>query len=172
MAASSIKSDLGKFLVNLALHKVENWASKEFNNLRNSNNFPVCVQLTNNSWCVGPYEIKNLGSNKWEVSKDYTNIHTFYSKQAAMFYAVFERLQYYKIAAKILHEDQKVAKVATEIEIYSNKLKKNTVIKDIFKFQLYTSRLLEAQSMFSLYKSELEKTLILAKYYKIWDRIL
>ena len=172
MAVSSIKSDLGKFLVNLALHKVENWAAKEFNTLRLSTDFPVCVPMDNNSWCVGPYVIKNLGPNNWAVSTESQYIHTFYSKQAAMFYAVFERLQYYKTADKILHQDAKVAKVSTDVDIYTTKLKNPKVSKDPFKSQLYTSKLLEAKSLFSLHKSELEKTLISAKYYKIWDRIL
>lgn len=172
MAASSIKNDLGKFLIDLALHKVENWATKEFNSLRHNTDFPVCVPLDNNSWCVGPYIIKNQGPNKWEVSIDSRFIHTFYSKQAAMFYAVFDKLQYYKTADKILNQDAKVAKVFTDIEIYGTKLKNPKVLKDPFKNQLYTSRFLEAKSMFSLHKSELEKTLTSAKYNKIWDRIL
>lgn len=172
MAASSIKNDLGKFLVNLAIDRVDKWARKELEIIRHSKDIPFCIPLTPNKWAVGSFEIHHQSPTAFVVIQGDNLIHTFYSKQAAIFYTVFSKLHYYKMADKLLSKDQKVGKCYNDLEFYSKKLKNHKVSKNDFKYQLYYSRYLEAKSLFNLSIEDLEKTLNLAKYYKIWDKIL
>jgi len=172
MAASSIKNDLGKFLVNLAITKLDKWTRKELNVIRHSGEVPFCIPIAPNSWAVGSYEIKQKGPTNFYVYQDNKLIHNFYSKQAAIFYAVFTNLHYYNMADKLLTKDQKVGKFYNDLEFYRKKLNQDRILNDGFKCQLYYSRYEEAKSLFKLSLTELEKTLNLAKYYKIWDKIL
>jgi hypothetical protein len=172
MAAQSIKNDLGKFLINLAIDRVDKWAWKELNVIRHSGDIPLCIPMSPNSWAVGSYEIVARGPVSFSVKQTDELIYTFYSKQAAIFYCVFSRLHYYKMADKLLSSDQKVSKYYNDSEFYNKKLKSRKIIKDEFKHQLYYSRYLESKSLLNLSLSDLEKTLNLAKYYKIWDKIL
>lgn len=172
MVASSIKNDLGKFLINLAIDRVDKWAQKEFAVIRHNQDIPLCIPITPTSWIVGSYEINQQGPAAYSVKQDDKLIHVFYSKQSAIFYTVFSKLHYYKMSDKLLTKDQKVSKYYNDLEFYAKKLRSAKIAKNDFKHQLYYSRYLEAKSLFNLSQEDLEKTLSLAKYYKIWDKIL
>ncbi len=169
---SSIKSDLGKFLVEIAINKIATWAAFEFNQLRNNKQFPICIQTTKNTWAIGNFTVKNLGAQTWPLYHDGKFIHEFYSKQAAMFYAVFETMQMYKIAETLLQSDKDLAYANTDLQLYTKKLSCITRKTDSFKIQLWRSRYLQSKAKFNYAREELEKRLQTAKYNKIWDRIL
>ena len=171
-AASSTKSDLGKFLVELAIKKITYWASAEFNSLRNSHQFPICVQTSKNTWVIGNFTIKRNEGHVWPLYHDNKLIHNFYSKQAAMFYAVFEKMKLYLSADAILQADKSLAYANADLEFFTYKIQHINKKTDTFKQQLWRSRYLESKSKFSNARQELEKRLQSAKYNKIWDRIL
>ena len=171
-AESSIKSDLGKFLVELAIRKINTWASTEFTNLRYDEQFPVCLQITNKSWVIGNFTIKNNGAHCWALFNEEKFVHNFYSKQAAMYYAVFERMKLYNSADVLLTADKNMSFASTDFDFFTNKISKINKKTDDFKAQLWRSRYLESKSKFNLARQELEKRLLSAKYNKIWDRIL
>ena len=56
-AESSIKSDLGKFLVELAINKIGNWAAAEVNQLKHDDKFPICLPTSNKSWIIILYPL-------------------------------------------------------------------------------------------------------------------
>ena len=169
---SSIKSDLGKFLVELAIHKIDSWAATEFKNLRYDEKFPFCLQISNKSWVIGNFTIKNKGAHDWVLLNDNKFVHNFYSKQAAMYYAVFEKMKMYKSADTLLQADADTVRTNADYEFYVSKIAKINIKTDDFKAQLWRSRYLESKSKFMHARQELEKRLLSAKYNKIWDRIL
>jgi hypothetical protein len=169
-AESSIKNDLGKLLVNLAISKVDQWARTEFNHLRYGPKFPVCLQINNKIWVVGTHKISHLASHRYTVTDNDQLIHTFYSRQAAIFYAVFTYCKHYKTADKLLENDRNVAKLNDEFEFYSKKLSKKTT--DYFKRDLWTIRYTDVKTRYISAQEELEKTLTSAKYNKVWDQLL
>ena len=171
-AKSSTKNDLGKFLVDLAIDNFNSWATKEFNALRHTARFPVCVPLSEKCLAVGNFEVYCKAQRCWAVSYDKKLIHNFYSKQAAIFYAVFTSLKYYKVADNILLIDMDVAKRSEELLFYNNKIKTVTKKTDPFKYQLWHNRHSDVKAKYHRAKQELEKTLNSAKYMKIWDEIL
>lgn len=160
-AASYTKNELGKFIVDLAIDKFHNWADSEFNNLRHTSNFPVCVPLSSKSWIIANFQLDQLGQHNWRISRDEETIHVFYSKQAAVFYALYTRYKWYKTADRILANDQAVAKLNDEMHFYSTRLTSKTA--DGFKLQLWHTKYLEAKSKYQVAKQELETTLLSAK---------
>jgi hypothetical protein len=169
-AESSIKNDLGKLLVDLAISKVDHWARTEFNNLRYEPKFPVCLQISNKNWIVGTHTITHLAQHKYTVTNNDKIVHTFYSKQAAIFYAVFTYCKHYKTADKLLLNDKILAKTNDDLEFYSKKLSKKTT--DYFKRDLWFIRYTDAKTRYISAREELEKTLTSAKYNKVWSGIL
>lgn len=170
-AESHIKEKIGKFVVDYAISQVNHWAKQEINYIRHALDYPVVVPINDKHWVIGTYHIKTLGTHRYRVSTDGKEIHTFYSKKAAVFYVVLTRMQLYKTADGIIDEDRLVAKYHDELELYASKLV-NSKKADNFKYQLWQTRYLETKSQFASSKIELEKRLNSAKYMKIWEKIL
>ena len=78
----------------------------------------------------------------------------------------------YKTADSLLWSDQAVVRADTEYKIYSSKLADKSKKIDEFKHQLWTTRLELAQTELEQAKKDLKKNLDLAKYNKIWEKIL
>lgn len=169
MAVSSIKNELGKLLVDQAMVSLDNWALRELTHLRHTANFPICVALSKTSWAVGKDTLYQLGSHQWSLTHNNKTVHIFYSKQAAVFYSVFNQCHKYKSADGILESDQAVAKHNDEVEFYTLRLAKKTKKTDEFTQQLRWIRYLDAKAKLKTAKQELEKKLHYAKYNKIWD---
>lgn len=171
-AESSIKSDLGKFLIELAIHKIDSWAQHEFNQARYNTKFPACIQTSAKSWVIGDFKIKQNKGQFWTVTYDDKFVHNFYSKQAAMYYALFERMKLYSNSEKLLKADADLLRTMFDYEFYTAKLGNINRNTDQFKAQLWRSRYLETKSKYRTARQELEKRLISAKYNKVWDQIL
>jgi hypothetical protein len=171
-AVSSIKNELGKFITDLALNKLNHWAYKEFKNIRHSEAIPVCMPMSDTSWVLGQFEIAHIGPNRWQVSTDNKLVNVFYSKQSAVFYSFFTYMRYYKTADTILLQDRDVARLTDELDFYSKKMNKKNSKFDAFKMQLWDARYLEIKSQLRIAREELEKSLQSAKYCKIWEKIL
>lgn len=169
-AESLLKEKIGKFVVDYAIDHVNQWAKQELNYVRYALDYPVVVPV-NKNWVIGKFYVKNIGPHRYHVSADGKEIHTFYSKQAAIFYAVFTKVKCYKTADTLLEKDQLTAKLFDEFERYGKKLV-NSKKADNFKYQLWQTRYLESKSRLAVAKEDLEKKLISAKYNKIWDKIL
>ena len=174
MAKSSIKSQLGKHIVNLAIDKVNTWAHSELRSLSQDEKFPICIELNDHSYLIGNCIIVRIDAHCWRLIHNDKILHTFYNQQAAMFYAVFRKIHYYKLADQLLVEDQRLSKYAEQYTIYSTRLIKDKKSKktDAFRSQLYTSKYFDAKIKMESARQDLSKTLEKAKYLKVWDTIL
>jgi hypothetical protein len=170
-AESHIKEKIGKFVVDYAVSQVNQWAKQELNYIRYALDYPVVVPVNDSYWVISNYHIKHFGTHRYKVTTDGKEIHTFYSKKAAVFYVVLTKLHYYNTADGIINEDRIVAKYHDELELYRSKLVNNKKA-DSFKFQLWQTRYFETKNKFVVAKQKLEKRLNSAKYNKVWDYIL
>lgn len=171
MAAQYTKSELGKRLVAHAIHKIDHWAQIQFDELRYKSQYPVCIEITPNSWIVAHYELKKVQENRYTLKLNDDHVHTFYSKQSAVFYAVFNSKGYFKTGDNILKQDSKVLKFSDDVDLFKTKLYKNKKLNS-FKYDLYMNRLSEAENRLKCARVELTKTIQSAKYMKVWDNIL
>lgn len=170
MGAQSTKSKLGKKLIDLAIRKIDHWAEAQFNEIRYKSNYPVCVQTSPTQWIVGRYEVKKVGEHRFCLLSNDELVHTFYSKQSAMFYAVFNSQGYFKTGDTILSHDSRVLKFSDDVDLFKFKLYKRNL--DSFKYDLYVNRLSEAENKLKCAREDLTKTIQSAKYMKVWDNIL
>jgi hypothetical protein len=170
-AESHIKEELGKFVVDLAITKVNHWAKQELNYIRYALDYPVVVPINDTHWVISNYHIKHIGTHRYKVTTDKKEVHTFYSKKAAVFYIVLTKMHYYKTADGIIDKDRIVAKYYDELELYGSKLV-NSKKADNFKIQLWQTRYFEVKTQLAAAKIELEKRLNSAKYIKVWNHIL
>lgn len=170
-AESLLKDEIGKLLVDLALSKVNHWARQELNYLRHALDYPVCINLNESHWVIGNFNIKHLGEHRYRVTANGKEVHTFYSKRAAIFYSVLTKIQHYNSADKLLQDDTRVAKLYDDLGFFAAKLAPS-VKKDSFKLQLWQTRYIETKTQYTLARQELEKRINSAKYMKIWEKIL
>jgi len=165
---SSTKNLLGKLLVDSAIQKFTQLAEQTFKTIRYSESLPVCLDLGDDHYIIGSFEIHGKGAHRWTVIKDHRNVQVFYSKTSAIYYCVFESVQQYRQADKILGYDRLAGKFYDDYEFYRRKMEKtkNAEHRDtiVFKYQ-------EAKMRYEHARQELAKTLELAKYYKVWDKI-
>lgn len=170
MVAQSTKRKLGKKLVALAINKINDWAANQFDEIRYKSNYPVCIQTAPTQWIVGFYELNKLGEHRFQLTLNGESVHTFYSKQSAIFYAVFNSQGYYKTGDNILNHDSQVLKFSDDVDLFRFRLYKRNL--DSFKYDLYVNRLSEAETKLKYAREELTKTIQTAKYMKVWDNIL
>lgn len=160
---------LGKLLVNLALHQLESWGHQELQKLKQNSRFPICLEIKPNHWIIGNKSIKLVQDHCWQVYKDDRHIHDFYSRQAAFFWAIFETQGEWKIAQQILNADRKTAKYCDEQHLFNHRLSRE---RNQHKRAVLAMRLENAKREFEAGKKELDKSLKNAKYHNIWDNLL
>lgn len=164
----STKKLLGKLLVDSTITKFTNLAEQIFRTIRYGESLPVCLDLGNDHYIIGSFAISSNGAHRWPVAKDDKTLHVFYSKMSAMYYCVFESVQQYQHADKILRYDRLAGKFYDDYEFYRSKMLKtrNAEHRETVSFKYQ-----EAKMRYEHARQELAKTLELAKYYKVWDKI-
>ena len=165
-----IKEELGKALINLAVGHIKLWAKKELKSLKHTLDYPLILAVNDKKISVDKFIILFDHDHSFQVRKDNTLIHNFYSKKAAILYCVFEKMNKFTVSSEILDRDKKVAQVYHDLEFFTKKLATKNL--DDFKKELYYFRYLDSKIKIHTYKRDLEKTLSNAKYMKIWDKIL
>lgn len=169
---SILKEELGKAIVNIALRDIKTWAKKELTVLRYNLKYPIILTCKKNKLLIGNYTIEFCNNHANIVSKENNFIHSFYSKKAAVLFCLYEKLRQINKGSEILSIDKKVSQFYTDYLFYESKLDDKKYKLDMFKKQLYYSRYYESKVKFQTHLRELEKTIIDAKYMKIWDKIL
>lgn len=167
---SSIKDHLGKKLVDTAVKKLDNWVYKELEKLKHSN-FPVCLEFDDNTLYVGGLFVKTVTKNMYQVYDQEKTIHIFYSKLAAILYSLLIYAKYIKVADSILNHDIQVAKNWDEINFYKKLLDKLVKKNNSDDIAIITAKLHEAKCRYQHNVEELEKTIINAKYMKVWEKL-
>jgi hypothetical protein len=170
-AESLIKDEIGKTLIDLAIHKINHWARSELNYIRYVLDKPILIPINNKLWIIGNYAIQHIDTHKYKVTRDKEIVHTFYSKQAAVFYTALTKIKQYRLADGLLYADIKVARLYDECEFYSKKIN-SPGKKDSFKLDLWLSRYNNVRMKLSPARNDLEKRITSAKYIKIWETLI
>lgn len=167
---SSIKDQLGKKLVDTAVKKLDNWIFKELEKLRYGN-FPVCLDFDDKTLYIGGLFVKTINKNMYQVYDSEKTIHIFYSKYAATLYSLLIYAKHIKIADSILKHDISVAKNYDDINFYKKLLTKIVKKANSEDIDVIAAKLHEAKCRFQHNIEELEKTIINAKYMKVWEKL-
>lgn len=147
---------------------VKTWARKEVVQLIHSNRVPVLLP-TRNGILVGKYLIVKL-NGMWELRNDYNErLQVFYDKRSAVLYSIMYGRNWFKSASEILTKDNILGKLEVELTYYTASMKRAVSSKNYSKVDILASRYYDAVEAVKTAKNDLEKTLKLNKYLKIWE---
>ena len=153
----------------LMAYFVEKWSRQQLLQLAQANHF-VCLDLAQDFYRVGKFNLRKQNGNIWAVSNlDNRLIHNFQNKQAAVFYCLYESRHLYHKAMEFLQNDQELARIQLQVNEYLVQLHLAQKRKDSFKQDLYLARLSNATPMLELLETNLQKTINGAKYSKVWE---
>lgn len=152
--------------VNFVVDKVHTWTSSELERMSFSKSGPNCIAISDTHIKVGNHTIKQINDSCWRlISNEIT--HDFIFKKSAIFYSLARQQKMFDLAFKIIDNDTKLAAHLNDFNLFSGRLKSSNVT-DKFKRQLYMSRKKQAYSQYLVHRTQLLKSLKLAKYYKLY----
>ena len=154
--------------VNKAVWYVNNWTKKELLSIMTNKSIsPLCIPAGKSGYLVGKFKVKPI--NDFWVAQDMFNDskNFFTSKTVAIIYALCDYQGYSKLANEILKYNAELIKILEDLAIYS-RLKKSAKLKgDTWRFDHYSIMETSATFKFEDVKRQLEKSLHIAKYFKI-----
>lgn len=154
--------------INKTVLYIKQWTRNELLELlENENSTPLCVKINNSKFLIGKFLIKQSGIF-WTVQELFTNKkHIFSSRTVAVIYSLCECKHYSKLALEILRHNTNIINLSEDLILYRH-LKNTAKNKhDTWKIDHYT--IMESSIRYKLKdaKIHLEKSLHLAKYFKI-----
>lgn len=160
--------DLVKTQINNTVEYVRQWQKKELSKLAYNNNNPICVSVGNNKYIVGRFGIAAHNGIWFSVDTRNDNEHHFAFKTSAVLHALCDLKGMTKLSYEIRKYDNEVLKISNDIHIYQHRM--NTALKagDYWRVDYFTTLRDTAQYKLEESKKRLQKSIDLAKYFKIW----
>lgn len=157
-------------LVDQAVDYLRNWSKVELSAMltatAKNGKTPLIARIGKKGYIVGNYAILPV-NNWWRVCYRFSDVeHVFTNRLAAIFYAVFQQTNKINLADRILKEDANVARLTIKAEQFYFRLQQAQKKKNALKTDLFLVRYEETTSRLNESKSQLEKSLKSAKYFK------
>jgi len=148
---------------------IKTWAKKEIKDIIGKDKMPVLIPLRNNGIQVGRFSVIKTGT-MWELQNYYKERqHLFYDKRSAVLYCILYNKNWFKNAADVLECDNNLGKLESQLLYYTNSIKQAAKKKNYEKLDIAASRYYDAVECVKYARNDLEKTLRLNKYLKIWE---
>lgn len=146
---------------------VKRWSKDEIQRLIKNNELPL-IPLKDGLQ-VGRQKIKLVAQN-WTLFNDYNEpLQNFTTKKSAALYSLLTQSRRYKSADEILGKDQKVSKLESDFQHYESMMRRAAKRKDYVTIDIIASRYYDAKIVLDLARNDLEKTLRMNKYLKVWE---
>lgn len=156
--------------VNNAASYVKNWKLKELATMAESkNSAPTCIPLGRNGLLIGKLAIKPAGS-EWELmeyNKDYSRF--FNSQASAVAFALCKQTGRIRLAEEIIAKDSKLSELQNKMANFRYNLANAYKKKDYWRVDLFSILSENMEMQLEDAKNQLQKTLNLTKYFKIWE---
>jgi len=161
--------------IETAVDYVNKWKRKELINIVTSPDksagLPVCVPIKKNAYIIGKHGLTK-DDNIWRLTEANTNqSHLFVYRSSAVVYSICTQTGKPKLAQDILKCNQDIIRLQTRLEEFkylSDKAKRKKD-KDYWRLDYYTIMTESAEFDIIDAKNQLEKSINLAKYFKIWE---
>lgn len=155
-----------------AVEYVKEWKRREIFNMAfnpKKGELPVCVPIKKDAYLVGQHGIKRVG-RIWELT-DATSERVLYftSKSTAIVYSVCYQTRYLKLAQDLKTQDYEVLQLTEDIEQMNYSIARARRKKDWWRVDHFTNLISHAEARLQEARDRLEKTINLAKYFKIWE---
>lgn len=153
-----------------AIKYINDWKRRELLTMVTtpSKEIPVCVPIKKDTYLIGRMGLKRNGT-KWTVIDSIDSAeYQFTKRSTATIYSLCNQTGRMKLAQKILQNESAVIKIAEDVETF--KFRKETALRkqDYWRFDHFYIMENSAAYKLEAAKNQLEKSLQLAKYFKIW----
>ena len=157
--------------VGQALEYVNKWKRQELGRLimrPQLGSIPVCVPVKKDTYLVGKYGLTRQG-DLWQVT-DILNENSAYFSQrtSALVYSICSQTKHFQLGKEVLKQDSKVLHLMQELVQINYNLKNARGKKDWWRVDHYYNLCSEIEHQLKEAKLQLEKTISLAKYFKVW----
>ena len=177
MAASRTKNASNKnptkqqadAVIQLAAQYISAWTQKEFTQISVNKKIPLIWPIPGGGYIIGHRRIVPH-QGYWQL-QDYSHrpVHTFDSKQSAIFYSLCDQVKSYHLADMIRITDSEVMRLKNDVIHYDRSLERGIKQKDTVAISIWSARLDEARIKLAAVQIQLQKSIKSAKYLKVWD---
>lgn len=154
-----------------AVRYIDDWKRREIANLatKQQTDIPICVPIKKDAYLVGKYGVKRV--NKiWHVIDSVTEKEEYFSRRSsAVAYALCIQTRHIKLAKEILTHDSDVIRLSEHLDVYKLKANRARSKKDYWRVDHFNILASRAEYQLEDAKNQLEKSMDLAKYFKIWE---
>lgn len=160
-------------IVNQTVDYLQSWTKKEFLSMLEKNStagkMPIIAQFGDRGYLVGNYALQPSYQNWWQVSYRFGDNEDkiFSSKVSALCYIVHRHNNNLYRADQILTDDKNVQRWMVKSEQYHYRYRQALKKKNSLKSDLFFTRYQETIYQLNQARSQLEKTLRSAKYFKL-----
>ena len=149
------------------------WTDRELQDLVLNQKIPVCLPIGDHGFLIGRYRMSPIGKHTWRVlDNNQEFVHDFSRKLSAVFYCLTTQLNKLNLAREILTADTAVGKLELDQDYYMYSIKNYTKKQDFFRVDLAKLRYIQAEHQLRFANQELEKTINIAKYLKVQEKLL
>lgn len=157
--------------INSTVAYIEKWTKKEFLSMVTQTSLtPICVLVSDSEYLISKFKIKLINGTWVACHLFNSNRYIFSSRSIAVIYVICEHRGYYKLAEEILRHNTSMLNIIEDLKIYSYRKNAAAQKNDSWQFAHYA--IMEDSAKYKLEdtKKLLEKSLNLAKYFKIqWE---
>jgi hypothetical protein len=158
-------------LVDQAVDYLRHWGQAELSamisNTKDKGKAPLIARIGNKGYVVGNYAVLPIGDNGWRACYRFSDFdHVFTSKLSAICYAVCQQMDKIMLADRILKQDADVSRLSVKADQFYFRLQQALKKKNSLKTDLFLVRYEETTNRLNESKSQLEKSLKSAKYFK------
>lgn len=166
-AERSVQIETVKVASDIVTNYIRRWAQIETQRLINSHKIPILT--IKNGLQVGKYRVRQH-NNAWNLTNPHgERIALFSSKKSAVLYSILTQTQRYKSADEILLKDEQVSKLESNFRHYEHSLRKAAKKQDYIAVDIVASRYYDTKIQLEYARNDLEKTLRMNKYLKVWE---
>lgn len=160
--------DLIKTQIDTTVEYVRRWQQQELSLLAYNNNDPICVSAGKNKYIVGRFGIANYNGIWYSIDTRNDTERQFAYRQSAVLHALCDLKGQLRLAEDIFKYDNEVLKISNDITIYNYRIQTAGKSKDFWRLDYFNILQQTAQYKLEESKKRLQKSIDLAKYFKIW----
>lgn len=159
-------------IIDVVANYISDWTQKELIQIADTKKFPVCWPLKSGGFRIGN-EIILPEQHTWRrYDRNHEQKQLFGDKVSAFLYSLLKQMGHLDISHRIEMLDRDLLKLRNDIYNYEYCYKQSLKNKDDFNITVYSSRLNNARLQYKFTKDRLQKSIISAKYLKVWDQSL
>ena len=162
-----------KQTIEKAVSYVTEWKRKQLVSLAlkpDPKTIPVCIPITKTDYVIGQYGLKRVPNKYWQIHNSITGKEDrFVNRTSAVVYCICEQTGKPKLAKEVLEYNSQLLRMYSRLEEFKYLQDRACKKKDYWRVDYYTIMAESAEFAIHDAKNQLEKSINLAKYFRIWE---